>query len=655
MFNQLKKRGSILTGHNKKEQINNRRKYLLRQRQQIILQQQKLQQQMIIKKKLEIEKINKQNAILKNTRKLELDNTLLTSSNFDKLNKYNEVNNLNEFYNIYFKNNSILKIKFEEMLKKAKQFGVNLVLSKNNSRFWNYYDNVYFNFIKLFTNIGVTEINIVENFKFDESLNINLLINCNKNEKIPVNTVLLMGEQIGVNDWEYSKDFLEKYKNLIKKSMLVINYSLFQSLNFNDILKINNILYMPFTLREGKLDENIEILEKEYDICFMGWTTDYRKDILNSLGLKFKIKFLNSFDNNFIIKTINKSKIFLNIHKNTIGKDIELARLCQGIGGSTIVISEFVNDKFMENIFKDIVIFCDKNNMIKISEKILSDEVYRNNLLKKNNNSYLQFKYNITNLLNIMNQENTKSKTRIIHLLTSNTGNFEPNFKTNSVKEKNLNLNSNQIKVYSYKYIDNLNNSKIDDKFNYRQCELCMGMSNRLRAKYYKFQAHKLKLHRYADYLIWIDSSFIVTDNNKFFNFLLSEIEDNDLMIFKHRGRNCIYDEGNYCIQMYMKGVEYIKSRYNPNIINKQLKDYDLDEYPRNNGLYELGLIIRKNNVKVNKFFDDVWMECIKYGSNDQIPFPFCLRKYSNELKIKVFDRFNVYQGHQNGFIHSRG
>ena len=43
MFNQLKKRGSILTGHSRNN--NNRREYLLKQRQQIILQQQKLEQQ----------------------------------------------------------------------------------------------------------------------------------------------------------------------------------------------------------------------------------------------------------------------------------------------------------------------------------------------------------------------------------------------------------------------------------------------------------------------------------------------------------------------------------------------------------------------------------------------------------------------------------
>ena len=60
MFNQLKKKGSILTGHNKKEQINNRRKYLLRQRQQIILQQQKLQQQKLQQQKLQQQKLQQQ-------------------------------------------------------------------------------------------------------------------------------------------------------------------------------------------------------------------------------------------------------------------------------------------------------------------------------------------------------------------------------------------------------------------------------------------------------------------------------------------------------------------------------------------------------------------------------------------------------------------
>ena len=90
MFNQLKKRGNILTGHNRKEQINNRRKYLLRQRQQIILQQEKLQQ----------EKLQQQNFYT-----FELENLKNFKNYISKINSlyknYNYIHNENDLKSIH--------------------------------------------------------------------------------------------------------------------------------------------------------------------------------------------------------------------------------------------------------------------------------------------------------------------------------------------------------------------------------------------------------------------------------------------------------------------------------------------------------------------------------------------------------------------------
>ena len=60
MFKQLKKRGSILTGHSRRKQIINRRDYLLKQRQRIILEQEKIQQEKLQQEKLQQEKLQQE-------------------------------------------------------------------------------------------------------------------------------------------------------------------------------------------------------------------------------------------------------------------------------------------------------------------------------------------------------------------------------------------------------------------------------------------------------------------------------------------------------------------------------------------------------------------------------------------------------------------
>ena len=92
MFNQLKIRGSILTGHNRKTQIIKRRQYLLRQRQQIILQQQRIQQQRIQQQRIQQEKLQKE--------KLQKDKEKIKYINHENL-----ISNINDINDIIYKNN----------------------------------------------------------------------------------------------------------------------------------------------------------------------------------------------------------------------------------------------------------------------------------------------------------------------------------------------------------------------------------------------------------------------------------------------------------------------------------------------------------------------------------------------------------------------
>ena len=553
--------------------------------------------------------------------------------------QYSNVRDLHGLFRLYFSENAVLKNKFENLMNIAKTNGVNLVLSKDSSRLWNYYDCMFFGLMKAFSNFGVENINIVETLKFDSSLNICLLLHCRRNQNLPMNTVLLMGEQIGVKSWEYNKKFLDLHKRLLVQSKLVLNYSLFQSLTFNRIVGSNNIMYMPFTMRQSKLDGNVYKPEKEHDIGFVGWPTEYRKNILDKLKQRWSVKTIKSFNNNFILREINNCRIFLNIHKNTTGRDIELSRICQGIGGDTIVVSEYTNDKCMENILAGLAIFCDRDEILSVVERILEDATYRNELVLKGREKHNLFKHAVETLFHAMSDVPADSSTCIVHTITSNIGSTPQTLNIN--KNESLTHGNNKFRMYNYVYTNDPNYGSPNVVV--EEAKACIGMPENIQATYYKLQSHQLKLHRYSDYIIWVEPNFDITDSNAFSEFLIQELGDNDMMLFKHATRSCIYDEARYCIRTGLS---------NASALANQIKEYDLDEYPRGNGLFETAILIRKNIVRVNSLFDDVWMEYVKHSSQDQVAFPYCLRKHSSNIKVKIFDAFNIYNGVAHGFKH---
>jgi hypothetical protein len=66
----------------------------------------------------------------------------------------------------------------------------------------------------------------------------------------------------------------------------------------------------------------------------------------------------------------------------------------------------------------------------------------------------------------------------------------------------------------------------------------------------------------------------------------------------KHPSRNCIYEEGNVVIRY---GKDSVKS------IDNQLSGYKKEGFPKNFGLVETAIIIRKHNDKQCIIIDNMW------------------------------------------------
>jgi len=128
----------------------------------------------------------------------------------------------------------------------------------------------------------------------------------------------------------------------------------------------------------------------------------------------------------------------------------------------------------------------------------------------------------------------------------------------------------------------------------------------------------KLLPHKYSDseYTIWIDANvrLLITPEELVERYL----KNHDIATFKHPVRNCIYSEAMECAKRKLD---------NPEAIIEQARAYEIDHYPKGNGLGECMMIIRRNTPKVERFNNTWWAEYCRYSVRDQISFMYSLDK----------------------------
>jgi hypothetical protein len=153
--------------------------------------------------------------------------------------------------------------------------------------------------------------------------------------------------------------------------------------------------------------------------------------------------------------------------------------------------------------------------------------------------------------------------------------------------------------------------------------------SNRRNAKYYKILPHRI-LPMY-DYWLWADVSHAVVEDPRII--IRDYLKELEIGVFKHNQRNCAYEESKILKELNYDHI---------NLIDSQIQSYEKEGFPKNFGLFELPVSIRKNTRNVIEFNEMWWNEIEKFSSRDQLSFPRCVWKTGIELKI--------LPGYANGF-----
>ena len=159
-------------------------------------------------------------------------------------------------------------------------------------------------------------------------------------------------------------------------------------------------------------------------------------------------------------------------------------------------------------------------------------------------------------------------------------------------------------------------------------------------------RTHPNELLPEHDYSLHIDANMVLTeDPNKIVDEIIGT--EKEIMVFRHHKRNSIYEEGKQCIDWKLDSESRISDQ--------------MDKY-RNLGigigLYECGLMLRKNTKSVKKFDDIWWKEIRRYSKRDQLAFPYATglagvsvgtfsiedRRKSNLINIDVDKKGNSHK-----------
>ena len=94
------------------------------------------------------------------------------------------------------------------------------------------------------------------------------------------------------------------------------------------------------------------------------------------------------------------------------------------------------------------------------------------------------------------------------------------------------------------------------------------------------------------DITVWLDGASYARRKISEFIAECCDLKQYSLVGFKHRERDCIYEEALECVKVRKDKKE---------IIEQQMKKYQNENYPNHNGLIESTVMVRKNKDQVLK------------------------------------------------------
>ena len=150
----------------------------------------------------------------------------------------------------------------------------------------------------------------------------------------------------------------------------------------------------------------------------------------------------------------------------------------------------------------------------------------------------------------------------------------------------------------------------------------CKVEDPRRRSRWYKFHSHRL----FKDEItMWIDAHIDIQVPIKT---ILDHMDKSAITQTVHGARNCIYKEADVCIQFHYADKK---------VALEQIARYEKEGMPRNYGLYQNGIILRRKSEESKKWNMGIWREYKKGCQRDQVCAQYVAWK--NNINIATMPR----------------
>jgi hypothetical protein len=146
----------------------------------------------------------------------------------------------------------------------------------------------------------------------------------------------------------------------------------------------------------------------------------------------------------------------------------------------------------------------------------------------------------------------------------------------------------------------------------------CRTVTDLFRSPRRNARMHKILAHQFvfSEISIWMDSNVALKVPAQ--QLVDEYLQSADLAVFRHRTRNCTYDEAQRCRLLQLDTDE---------IIAHQVHHYKSTGLPGGLGLPETTVVIRRNSEQVRRFNNAWWSEICRHSVRDQISFMYAAKE----------------------------
>jgi len=144
---------------------------------------------------------------------------------------------------------------------------------------------------------------------------------------------------------------------------------------------------------------------------------------------------------------------------------------------------------------------------------------------------------------------------------------------------------------------------------------------------------HKICPHRYLpeyEYSVWMDGNIVLRGPVE--PIIETYLSGCNIAMYSHMGtydkRDCIYEEADTVIQ---------QQKDKKNVVMRQMQRYELEGYPRNNGLVASMIVFRRHcEPDIVKAMEQWWLEIKNHSKRDQLSFNYVAWKQN--LRFSYID-----------------